>query len=104
MSSIRSAIESTIREGAVGVAVGLGASRHAGDDEDRLGTGLEPGNDAGAHAVDHRGGLRVRIERAQRLSGRRDWANAALEETGNMSALHLIAQLRSTSFDLLRAL
>jgi hypothetical protein len=32
------------------------------------------------------------------LTGAASWANAALEETGNMSALHLIAQLRSTCF------
>ncbi|MGI8585279.1 MAG: FUSC family protein [Thermoleophilaceae bacterium] len=31
-------------------------------------------------------------------------ANAALEETGNMSALHLIGQVRSTAVDLLRVL
>jgi uncharacterized membrane protein YgaE (UPF0421/DUF939 family) len=31
-------------------------------------------------------------------------ANAVMQETGNMSALHLVGQLRSTSFDLLRAL
>ena len=31
-------------------------------------------------------------------------ANAALEQTGNMSALHLIGQVRSTAVDLLRAL
>jgi hypothetical protein len=30
-------------------------------------------------------------------------ANAALEETGNMSALHLIGQVRSTAVDLQRA-
>lgn len=31
-------------------------------------------------------------------------ANAVLEQTGNMSALHLVGQLRSTAVDLLRAL
>jgi hypothetical protein len=38
------------------------------------------------------------------VAGAASWANDALEETGNMSALHLIAQLRSSCFDLLRAL
>ena len=30
-------------------------------------------------------------------------ANAVLEETGNMSALHIVGQLRSTAVDLMRA-
>ena len=30
-------------------------------------------------------------------------ANAVLQETGNMSALHIVGQVRSTAVDLLRA-
>jgi hypothetical protein len=41
--------------------------------------------------------------RAAALEGAR-LANHVLQETGNMSALHLVGQVRSTAVDLLRAL
>jgi uncharacterized membrane protein YgaE (UPF0421/DUF939 family) len=56
-----------------------------------LGPALDGDEDEAAEAAD-----------AARLAAAS--ANAALEETGNMSALHMVGQLRSTAVDLLRAI
>lgn len=48
----------------------------------------------------HEEGVEDAAEAARRAAAS---ANATLDETGNMSALHLVAQVRSTAVDLLRA-